>query len=249
MSQEQKSRFYGKVGFLPLKVSTSAYFAPPPWPRCWFQNKLSFIGFSICWLFILFGEFFSYSCISGVESLCVSRIGAPPLPTRAGCPSSPVCFLLQVRTPYIMGTKGFKQSLESDISIDFLLQERIPYIMGTRGFKLSLENDVPVHFSPCKRAPYIIVLSSGSSCLSFRPFCLCFSPFYSFRFIPAQILLPRQGCPLSHGRSTRSSSSGDCSWTDCKSSGRLPSYSERFTLEFLTLTIKDSLHRSWIVCT
>ena len=74
-------------------------------------------------------SFFSYSCISGVESLCVSRIGAPPLPTRAGCPSSPVCFLLRERTPYIMGTKGFKQSLESDISIDFLLQERIPYIV------------------------------------------------------------------------------------------------------------------------
>ena len=83
----------------------------------------------------------------------------------------------------------------------------------------------------------------------FGSFCLCFSPFYSFRFIPAQILLPQQSCPPSHGRSTRSSSSGDCSWTDCKSSGRLPSYSERFTLEFLTLTIKDSLHRSWIVCT
>ena len=78
----------------------------------------------------------------------------------------------------------------------------------------------------------------------FSSFCLCFSPFYSFRFIPAQILLPQQGCPPSHGRSTRSSSSGDCSWTDCTSSGRLPSYSERFTLKISTLTINESLHMS-----
>ena len=78
----------------------------------------------------------------------------------------------------------------------------------------------------------------------FASFFLCFSPFYSFRFIPAQILLPQQGCPPSHGRSTRSSSSDDCFWTDCTSSGRLPSYSERFTLEISTLTINESLHMS-----
>ena len=112
--------------------------------------------------------FFLYSCISGVESLCVSRIGAPPLPTRAGCPSSPVYFLFRERSPYIMGTRAFKQSLQDFVwmtspsiscskrersqhygdqriqtkswTICFLLQERAPYSMGLGGPKWHLDS-------------------------------------------------------------------------------------------------------------
>ena len=135
MSQEQKSRFYGKVGFLPLKVSTSAYFAPPPWPRCWSQNKLSFIGFSICRLFILFGVFF-HILVFLVLKVCVSAELAPlpflqepavPLPLSISCSKRGL--------PTLWGPEDLKHSLESDIINSFLLRERSSYIMGTRGFK------------------------------------------------------------------------------------------------------------------
>ena len=164
MSQEQKSRFYGKVGFLPLKVSTSAYFAPPPWPRCWFQNKLSFIGFSICWLFILFGVFF-HILVFLVLKVCVSAELAPlpslqepavPLPLSISCSERGLFTLWGPEH----SNKVFKTLFECHHRQFLAQRESAPNIMGTRGFKHPL---IPFPFHTeilCKLCAIITVYIS-----------------------------------------------------------------------------------------
>ena len=92
-----------------------------------------------------------------------------------------VYFFLQERTPYTMGTRGFKQNLENDFNVDFLLRKRSPYIMGTRGFKL---------------VPLVCFFSALFVCVSV-PFTLSVSYLLKFSFL-SRVVPPLTGARPVH---------------------------------------------------